>query len=249
MKRSGFGKSARRVALGGLVALGSACATMQGAQQAKVDDQTVNSLPPGARTQVDAQQREVGQAQQRVDQLQAQKKEMDARVTVARREQEVAEARYNLAQAEQKLQQQLTQGQQEQERQRQADQDPRIQQARLERDAAKAQVDYLQAMTEVSDGEIAWHEKQVELARARLEQAKFEAVRQNRPDAIKDPQARAPQLERDVAKAQASVADARATLAQARTNAVQKHETWTGFLQQLPDGERRAQGVPPPPRG
>lgn len=222
----------------------SACSSTKNAT--RVDDGQLAGLSKDALAQVDQQRNALNQAKLDVESARKAEQEAKSRKDYAETEVEVAKARLEQA----KIQQEMKDKRAE-KRSGSKDSDSKDReesnvekQAEAELKAAKAKVEYLDQLAKVASSELTLTERYVDLAEARLEQAKFNAIAAEHPDRISEMDNQSQDFVRQSASAQSDLASARADLAEKRAKALESYESWLSKQRDLEPTARR--GVTPP---
>jgi hypothetical protein len=129
------------------------------------------------------------------------------------------------------------------------DADTQVRDAQGRVDAENMKLDYIKSLESFAGTKVKVAERQIDLEKAKLERARFEALRQARPDQVDAMKLNGAQFDATVAEKQADIAGSSADVAKARAEATSKYRTWISRGESLIEKGRERASVPPPPQG
>lgn len=258
--------SVRFAGAGVLVLMSAACASM-GSQ--KIDDSRLAGVPSDQMQPVANANAEISRAKEDLASAKQEKVEAENRVKLGKSERDVAKVQFDQAKTQFGLQQKTVQTAQAAPYQASEPQGqglpiapapaPRtlvtpeaFHEARLNEDAAKAKVKYLEKLDGLAGERVKLAEKKVDLGKARLEQARFQVLNESNPAETQAMKLNASQFEAQVQKKQGDVSVADASITQHNAEARAEYQKWAALdhqLSEFPNKPAERAEVPPPPRG
>lgn len=226
------------LASAGLAAGLAGCQTT--GQQAKFDDSRIAGLDESALSQVNDAKQEVSEAKSELEAAQTARTDLQKSVALAESEKKGIQAELETAKIHAKEAKESGQIASVKEH-------PEVKQKQTLVDAATAKIDYLKALDDTQQAQVKLHEKQVELAEAKVDAAGFATLQRENPEETRAMPQNAADFEARIASREAGVADARASVAKSRAKAVTAYQEWLGAERQIGSAGRQALAPPPTP--
>jgi hypothetical protein len=248
------------------------CATTEtagGGGKTHIDDSRLTGLSVNQLSPVTEQQQLLDKAERDLESARQTQQETESRIRLALTEHDVSEAQLGQAKTEADLTKKnlkqladtgVDAGQikamastndlrAQQEKVATANRD--VEEAQLRLKAVNAKIDYLKSLDQVAKRTITYDEKSIGLQRAKLEQAKYQALLGAHPGQAKSLSVRQADYDALIARNEAEVANANSDWARKRAEATEKYQVWiaadekSGHKPIAPE----AASVPPPPKG